>query len=58
MNTVLSGNAFKKQYGTKFYKILKRKCIHNGYEFIDGLNIDPIPFNTTIICSRGWILFY
>ena len=29
----------------KYYKILNAEQIHNGYKFIDGLNIDPVKFN-------------
>ena len=38
---------------TKFYKILKKDCVHNGYQFINGLNIDPVEFNPKGSCSPG-----
>ena len=59
-NNTLTGKEFTDRYNkseTKFYKILKKNCIHNGYEFINGLNIDPIPFNPEGECSSGGFYF-
>ena len=53
----LTGKDFTNRYGTKFYKILKDNCVHNGYKFIDGLNVDPVPFNPTRECSKGGFYF-
>ena len=57
MNTVLSGEEFKEQYVTECYKILKGGCVHNGYEFVNGLNVDSIKFNPKGECLRGGFYF-
>ena len=57
LHDTLTGEEFKRQYGTKFYKILKEDCVHNGYQFVNGLNIDPVSFNPEGKCSKGGFYF-
>ena len=59
-NGTCTGKEFTDYYNksnTKFYKILKEDLVHNRYKFIDGLNIDPIPFNPKGSCSAGGFYF-
>ena len=39
-----------------YYKLLRQSEIHYGYQFHDGLNVDPKPW-TTKICSAGGFYF-
>jgi hypothetical protein len=39
----------------KWVKLTTRDCIHNGFEFKEGLNVDVIPFNTSGYCTPGGI---
>jgi len=43
----------------KYFKLLNEKEIHNNFQFKDGLNIDPIPFNSNEDekCVPGGIYF-
>ena len=57
---LLTGKEFTNHYNksdTKFYKILKEDLIHNNYQFVNGINIDPIPFNPDGECSKGGFYF-
>ena len=54
---VFSGYEFKQLYKTDFYKILTRDLVHNGYQYIDGINICQQQFNPKGECSRGGLYF-
>ena len=56
--SVLTGIQFNEQYpDIEFYKIINAELTHHNFKFIDGLNIDTIPFNPTNECSPGGIYF-
>lgn len=44
-------------YSQIYYKVINTFMIHHGYKYEHGLNIDPIPFNTTKICCPGGFYF-
>lgn len=56
-----SGKEFNEFYNYSFIKLTNRKCIHNGYKFVEGLNIDTNEtkgiYFTTIDNAGKW-LFY
>ena len=59
-NMIYTGNGFTNRYNksnTKFYKILRKDLVHNGYKFVNGLNIDPVEFNPNGECSQGGFYF-
>ena len=37
----------------KFYKVTNEEEVHNGLQYHDGLNVDPIPFNPTGPAALG-----
>ncbi len=41
----------------QYVKLTTFNCIHNGYEFKEGLNTDCLPFNTKEECCAGGIYF-
>jgi len=41
----------------KFYKFTNKLENHNGLQYHDGLNIDPLPFNPSGNCEPGGIYF-
>lgn len=55
---VVSGKKFNELYkDTKFVKLTNGPEIHNGFQFVDGLNIDTVEFNPTSQCCAGGIYF-
>ncbi len=42
---------------SKLLKFTNKECIHNGYEFKEGLNVDPIAFDTSVTCSPGGLYY-
>ncbi len=40
-----------------YVKLTNKTCIHNGFEFKEGLNTDTIPFNIDKECCAGGIYF-
>ena len=40
-----------------FVKILHPDEVHHGLRFVDGLNVDPLPFQTSDECAPGGIYF-
>ena len=60
IHCIFTGKEFNDYYnksGTKFYKILNDNAAHNNYQFINGLNIDPVEFNPIDECSAGGFYF-
>jgi hypothetical protein len=56
--TVLTGIKFKADYpDTKFYKLTNKLELHNGFQFVDGINIDTQEFNPSGQCSSGGLYF-
>jgi hypothetical protein len=56
--TELTGSEFKAKYSkTKFYKLTNESEIHNGFHYVDGLNIDTLKFNPSGQCSSGGLYF-
>ena len=56
--SVLTGFEFKAKYSnTKFYKLTNESEIHNGFHYVDGLNIDTEKFNPSDQCSSGGLYF-
>jgi hypothetical protein len=50
----LTGKEFKEQYGTKFYKWLKKDLIHYNFKYELGLNVDTNEFIPTTDYSNGF----
>ncbi len=49
---------FKVEYpDTKFYKLTNESENHNGFQFVDGINIDTQKFNPSGECSSGGLYF-
>ena len=40
-----------------FVKLTNKDCIHNGYEYREGINIIDEPFNNEKICDKGGLYF-
>jgi len=40
-----------------YYKILNKDECHNGLQYHNGLNIDPVPFNPSGACQPGGMYF-
>jgi hypothetical protein len=56
--SILTGSEFKAKYpNTKFYKLTNKSENHNGFQFIDGINIDTQKFNPSCTCSKGGLYF-
>ena len=56
--SILSGTEFNERYpNTEFYKVLHHDCIHFGFTYQHGLNVDHIPFKPTGECSAGGLYF-
>ena len=56
--SVLTGSDFKAIYqNTKFYKLTNELELHNGFQYVDGLNVDIITFNPSGQCSSGGLYF-
>ena len=56
--TELTGSEFKAKYlKTKFYKLTNESEIHNGFHYMDGLNIDTQNFNPSEQCSKCGLYF-
>ena len=56
--SVLTGSDFKATYqNTKFYKLTNKLESHNGFHYVDGLNIDTQKFNPFGLCSSGGLYF-
>ena len=54
----LSGDDFNNIFKhITFIKLTNETENHNGFQFVDGLNIDILPFDTTYGCSPGGIYF-
>jgi hypothetical protein len=57
-NEELTGAEFNARYANvKMYKLVKEDLTHHGVTFVNGLNVDPIPFNAGGICDAGGIYF-
>jgi hypothetical protein len=41
----------------RYVKLTNKECIHNGFEYKEGLNIDIHPFNDNYVCKRGGLYF-
>ena len=41
----------------KYVKLTNKECWHNGFQFVEGLNIDHIPFTKNNYCEPGGIYF-
>ena len=41
----------------RFVKLTTKDCIHNGYEYKEGLNVLNGEFNTKSICAEGGLYF-
>ena len=55
---VYIGKLFNKIFKNNiFVKLTNMAEIHNGFQFIEGLNVDVIPFNPTNSCTAGGIYF-
>ena len=53
---VYTGGDFNTLLGkTELYKLTNETELHNGYQFVDGLNIDTIKFDPTEECKKGGI---
>ena len=56
--TLYTGKEFNEKFPTDiFVKLTAMNENHNGYQFVDGLNIDSVPFSYDKMCSRGGIYF-
>lgn len=54
----LTGEEFNRIYkGVKFVKLTTTSCIHNGYEFKEGLNIDKHPLKAIEMNTPGGFCF-
>ena len=54
----LSGSEFNRIYkDTIFLKLTNETENHNGFQFMDGLNIDSVSFDPTGECKPGGIYF-
>lgn len=54
----LTGKEFNELFADiNFYKLTNRSEVHNGFKFVDGLNVDTIPFDPKCICCPGGIYF-
>jgi len=51
-----TGAEFNKLNLGPFYKITNKNELHNGFQYVDGLNIDTIPF-CTAECAAGGLYF-
>ena len=41
----------------KYVKLTNESCIHNGFEFKEGLNVDTLAFNPVKECLPGGLYF-
>ena len=56
--SVLTGFEFKDTYrNIKFYKLTNELELHNGFHYVDGLNIDTQKFYPFNQCSSGGLYF-
>jgi hypothetical protein len=39
------------------YKLLAADLRHNGFQYQEGLNVDPVPFNPTGACEAGGLYY-
>jgi hypothetical protein len=66
MQTALSGKEFNDKlandstfpfYKKELVKLTVEDNVHNNFEFKEGLNVDPIPFNASGTCVKGGFYF-
>ena len=54
----ITGKEFNQMFGnTPMYKFTNLKERHRGYQYVDGLNIDPNEFDISGECSKGGLYF-
>jgi hypothetical protein len=41
----------------KYYKLLAADLVHHGFQYKEGLNIDPVPFNPRGECEPGGLYY-
>jgi len=54
---LMRGSEFKKIYGDKFVKAIKKDFKHYNHQYVHGLNIDAVPFNPSGYCAKGGLYF-
>jgi hypothetical protein len=66
MQSTISGKDFNDKlandstfpfYKKELVKLAVENNIHNGFEFKEGLNVDPVPFNASGNCTKGGFYF-
>lgn len=58
MSTTMSGKEFREKFrNIIFVKLLNETRLHNNYQFVEGLNECPEPFNANPDCAGGGFYF-